>query len=54
MVVQLAAIEKGKQPDLPLQSGDILYVPFSWMRNMAVNASSIAASTSGAAVYAIH
>jgi polysaccharide export outer membrane protein len=49
--VQLVAIEKGKQPDLILQPDDVLYVPFSWMKNVAMSASSIAASTSGAAVY---
>jgi polysaccharide biosynthesis/export protein len=52
--VQLAAIQKGRQPDLVLQPYDVLYVPFSWMKNTALNASSIAASTSSAAIYTIH
>ncbi len=52
--IQLGAMEKGKQPDLTLQADDVLYVPFSWMKNIAVSASSIAASTSSAAIYAIH
>ena len=52
--VQLADIEKGKQPDLVLQPDDILYVPFSWLKNVALSASSIAASTSGAAIYTLH
>jgi len=52
--IQLAAIQKGKQPDLVLQPDDVLYVPFSWMKNVAISASSIAASTSGAAVYVAH
>ena len=52
--VQLAAIQKGKQPDIALQQGDIVYVPFSWMKNTAMTASNIAASTSSAAIYAIH
>jgi polysaccharide biosynthesis/export protein len=52
--VQLAAIQKGKQPDIQLQQGDIVYVPFSWMKNTAMTASNIAASTSSAAIYAIH
>lgn len=51
--VQLAAMEKGKQPDLRLQPDDILYIPFSWMKNMAVSASNIVASTSSAAIYAM-
>lgn len=52
--VRLDAIEKGKQPDVQLQPDDILYVPFSWMKNVAVNGSAIAASTAGAAVYVVH
>jgi polysaccharide biosynthesis/export protein len=51
--IQLAAIQKGKLPDMVLQSDDVLYVPFSWMRNMAMTSSGIAASTSSAAIYAI-
>jgi polysaccharide export outer membrane protein len=51
--IQLAAMEKGKQPDMTLQPDDVLFVPFSWMKNTAVNASSIAASTSSAAIYRI-
>lgn len=54
LTIQLAAMQKGKQPDLTLQPDDILFVPFSWMKNVAMNASSIAASTSGAAVYTMH
>ena len=52
--IQLGAMEKGKQPDLTLQADDVLFVPFSWMKNMAVTASSIVSSTSSAAIYAIH
>ena len=52
--VHLDAIEKGKQPDMFLQPDDILYVPFSWMKNVAMSSSSIGASTAGAAIYAVH
>ena len=52
--VRLDGIEKGKQPDLALQADDVLYVPFSWVKNAAVNASTIAASTSSAAIYVLH
>ncbi len=52
--IHLDAIEKGKRVDIAMQPNDILYVPFSWMKNVALNGSSIAASTAGAAVYAIH
>jgi polysaccharide export outer membrane protein len=51
--VQLDAIQKGKRPDIALQPNDILYVPFSWMKNVAMQSSSIGAATAGAAVYAI-
>ena len=45
-------MEKGKQQtSLMLQANDIVYVPFSWMKNVAMSSSSIAASTAGAAVY---
>jgi polysaccharide export outer membrane protein len=52
--IQLAAIQEGRKPDVALEPDDVIYVPFSWMKNMAVNASSIAASTSSAAIYALH
>jgi polysaccharide export outer membrane protein len=52
--IQLAEMQKGKKPDVVMQADDVLYVPFSWMKNMALSAASIAASTSGAAIYAIH
>jgi polysaccharide biosynthesis/export protein len=52
MPVHLNQIEKGKQADIALQANDILYVPFSWMKHVALDGGSIAASTAGAAVYA--
>jgi polysaccharide export outer membrane protein len=52
--VQLAAIQKGKQPDIQLQQGDIVFVPFSWMKNTAMSAANIAASATGASIYMIH
>lgn len=51
--IRLDAIEKGKQPDVTLEANDVLYIPFSWVKNAAVNASTIAASTSSAAIYAL-
>jgi polysaccharide biosynthesis/export protein len=52
--VHLDAIQKGKQADIFLQANDILYVPFSWMKNVVMSSSSIAATTAGAAVYLAH
>ena len=43
----------GKIPDIDLQPNDIIYVPFSWMKNIAMSGSQIAASTSSAAIYAV-
>jgi polysaccharide biosynthesis/export protein len=49
----VADLEKGKKPDWALSPGDIVYVQFSFVRNFANGASGIAASTAGAALYAI-
>jgi polysaccharide export outer membrane protein len=49
--LQLSAMQKGKQPDIPLQADDIVYVPFSYARNMAMGAGSLVGSTSSAAIY---
>ena len=46
-------IQKGKQSDLALLPNDILYVPFSFVRNFATTGmAQIAASATGAAIYA--
>lgn len=47
----LSAMQKGNSADLPLQDADIIYVPFGYMRNVAMNAGGIAASTAGAMIY---
>jgi polysaccharide export outer membrane protein len=51
--VRLDEIEKGKQPDVTLEPNDVIYVPFSWAKNIAMSGASIAAATAGAAVYAV-
>jgi polysaccharide export outer membrane protein len=51
MPVQLSAMQKGKRADMPLQAGDIVYVPFSYLRNFAMGASGLAAAAASAAVY---
>lgn len=53
MQIHLDAMEKGKIPDIDLQANDIIYVPFSWMKNIAMSGSQIAASTASAAIYAM-
>lgn len=47
----LGQIEKGKKPDLPLRADDVLYVPFSYFKNVAMGIGGLIAATSSAAVY---
>jgi polysaccharide export outer membrane protein len=51
MPLQLSAMQKGKLADLPLQAGDMIYIPFSYAKNLAASASGIAASVGSAALY---
>lgn len=51
--LSVGEIQKGKQPDFALVPGDVVYIPFSFARNFATGASQIAASATGAAIYAI-
>jgi polysaccharide export outer membrane protein len=50
-VLQLSAMQKGKKADFPLHPDDIIYVPFSYLRNFANQATGIAASVGSAVVY---
>jgi polysaccharide export outer membrane protein len=51
--LNLGEIQKGKRPNPTLYAGDILYVPFSWAKNLAtMGAPGIAASATSAAIYA--
>jgi len=47
----LSDMQKGKLSDLPLKANDIIYVPFSYLRNFVVQGSGIVASAAAAAVY---
>ncbi len=49
--LHLHAAEHGKAPDLQLENEDIVYVPFSLGKNMALGASAIAASAASAVIY---
>jgi polysaccharide export outer membrane protein len=52
--LSLGEIQKGKQQDIALAPGDVLYVPFSYAKNIAVSGSSgIISSLSSAAVYSM-
>ena len=45
------AMQKGKKADIALMPDDVVYVPFSFLRNVAVNGQSILASATSAAIY---
>lgn len=47
----VGAMEKGKTKDIALLPDDVVYVPFSALRNVMVNGSSILASATSAAIY---
>jgi len=51
--LSIGDLQKGKISDIAMQAGDVVYVPFSFGRNLAVfGAGSIAASATSAAIYA--
>lgn len=50
----LRDMERGRQPDVPLQANDILYVPFSLAKNVSLGIASITAAASSALIYATH
>jgi polysaccharide biosynthesis/export protein len=50
--LQFSDIQKGKSPDLALKPEDIVYVPSSHMKNVAINATGIMAAAASAAVFA--
>jgi polysaccharide biosynthesis/export protein len=47
----VGAMQKGKLPDVALLPDDVVYVPFSFMRNLEVNGQGILASATSAAIY---
>jgi polysaccharide biosynthesis transport protein len=51
--IQLKAMMRGKIPDIPLQTGDIVFVPSSGLKSFGTNTAGIFASVSGAAVYGV-
>jgi polysaccharide export outer membrane protein len=53
--LSLGDIQKGKRPDFAMAPGDILYVPFSYAKNLVISSSGGIANAAGtAAVYASH
>jgi polysaccharide export outer membrane protein len=54
IVLPLREMERGRQPDVPLQANDILYVPFSLARNFSLGIADITAAAGSALIYATH
>lgn len=48
----LRDMERGREPDVALQPDDIIYVPFSVIRNLSLGLASITAAASSALIYA--
>lgn len=51
IALPLSAMQKGNKDDLRLLPDDIVFVPFSYIRNIAINLGGIVASASSAAIY---
>ncbi len=51
--INFSRIQKGKEPDLRMQPDDVVYIPFSYLRNVAATGSGIVASAAQASIYAI-
>jgi polysaccharide biosynthesis/export protein len=49
--LEVNAMQKGKKPDVALLPDDVVYVPFSFMRNIGINGQGILASAASAAIY---
>jgi polysaccharide export outer membrane protein len=53
--ISLGDIQKGKSPDFAMAPGDILYVPFSYAKNLVISSSSgVVGAAGAAAVYTGH
>jgi polysaccharide export outer membrane protein len=48
----LRDMERGREPDVSLQANDIVYVPFSVMRNLSLGLANITTAASSALIYA--
>lgn len=52
--LELSRMQKGKEPDVALNAGDVVYVPFSYLKGIGLGAAGITASMGSAAVYTVH
>jgi polysaccharide export outer membrane protein len=51
--MNFARMQKGKEPDVLLQPEDVIFIPFSYVRNIASSSSGIVASAAQATIYAV-
>ena len=49
--IHLNAMQKGKQPDVLMQNDDIVWVPFSFWRNIEISTPGILSSAASASIY---
>ena len=51
--INVSRMQKGKEPDVLLHPDDVIFIPFSYLRNIGSNASGIVAAASSAAIYTV-
>lgn len=50
----LSNMQKGKENDRSLQAGDIIYVPFSYLKNALLGVTGVVSAAGSASIYALH
>lgn len=51
--MNFSLIQKGKRPDVLLQPNDVIYIPFSYIRNIGSSAAGILAATASASIFLV-
>jgi polysaccharide biosynthesis/export protein len=51
--LNFSRIQKGKDQDVQLQADDVIYIPFSYLRNIGASASGIVAAATSASIYTV-
>jgi polysaccharide export outer membrane protein len=52
IAMNFSRIQKGKDPDVLLHPDDVIYIPFSYLRNIGASASGIVAAAASATIFA--
>ncbi len=53
MAVNFSKVQKGESPDMLLKPDDVVYIPFSYIRNIGSSSAGIVASAASASIYAL-